>query len=222
MNERHREKKRRISNSNAADYSDKANEDRQKTQRNPGDGGSDRHKRSASLFSDPLEEIIGPATQTEAEPRTRGRGTTGKAAMDSRFLDDYDPALDGQTPIDEDRDDFEDALEAYRDRQKWKQQGAQRLRNAGLSEDFIKAWEDNDTQNPNNIRWTKKGGTREWDRGKVAEDDSSVDLRADWIKGVSTGSTREWDRGKVAEDDSSVDLRADWIKGVSIGSSADR
>jgi predicted NACHT family NTPase len=104
--------------------------------------------------------------------------------MDSRFLSTYDPTLDVQIDL-EGHDDFNDAVEAYRDRQKWKQQGAERMRSAGFSDDFVKAWENNDTKNEANLKWTKKGATREWDRGKTLEDldgGGGVDLRADWIK----------------------------------------
>lgn len=106
--------------------------------------------------------------------------------MDSRFLTSYDPATDVRLDSDKHHtdEDFDDALKAYRDRQKWKQQGAERLRSAGLGEDFIKAWENNDTKNEASLKWAKKGSTREWDRGKVLDDDTGarVDLRADWIK----------------------------------------
>ena len=99
-------------------------------------------------MSDPLEEFIGPSPPRN--PPTRGRGAIGQAAMDSRFSSSYDPTMDAQPDTDQRigvGEDFDDALEAYRDRQKWKQQGAERLRSAGLGEDFIKAWENNDTFN---------------------------------------------------------------------------
>ncbi|CCX13516.1 hypothetical protein FPQ18DRAFT_314253 [Pyronema domesticum] len=137
---------------------------------------------NSTAFSDPLDEIIGPAPPPK--PQTRGRGATGQSAMDSRFLSTYDPTLDVQIDS-EGHDDFNDAVEAYRDRQKWKQQGAERMRSAGFSDDFVKAWENNDTKNEANLKWTKKGATREWDRGKTLEDldgGGGVDLRADWIK----------------------------------------
>lgn len=106
--------------------------------------------------------------------------------MDSRFHADYDPAMDAELDYGGEGGDFEDAVEAYRDRQRWNQQGAERLRSAGLGEDFIKAWESKDTKNEANLKWAKKGSLREWDRGKVLEDDDSggggIDLRADWIK----------------------------------------
>ncbi|KAA8901587.1 hypothetical protein FN846DRAFT_115723 [Sphaerosporella brunnea] len=155
--------------------------------RKPADSLKTRDRRSnsrESTFSDPLEELIGPSPPLQ--PRRRGRGATGQAAMDSRFHADYDPAMDAELDYGGEGGDFEDAVEAYRDRQRWNQQGAERLRSAGLGEDFIKAWESKDTKNEANLKWAKKGSLREWDRGKVLEDDDSggggIDLRADWIK----------------------------------------
>jgi hypothetical protein len=103
--------------------------------------------------------------------------------MDSRFFVDYNPANDIQLS---DHNEFDDALEAYRDQQKWKQQGAERLRSAGMTEEFISAWENNATKRESDLKWTKKGCIREWDRGKVLEGDEEgdkwIDLRANWIK----------------------------------------
>ena len=97
----------------------------------------------------------------------------GSAAMDSKFLEDYDPASDVQ--VDDDAptastENWEDAVESFRDRQKWKQQGAQRLRDAGYTEEQIKRWEKGGEKDIDDVRWTKAGGQREWDRGK---DDST-------------------------------------------------
>ena len=97
--------------------------------------------------------------------------------MDSRFQPGYNPTDEGESG----GDGFEDALEAYRDRQKWKQQGADRLRSAGMGDDFVRAWENRDLKNEARLKWAEKGGTREWDRGKV-EGEMGVDLRADWVK----------------------------------------
>jgi len=93
--------------------------------------------------------------------------------MDSKFLEDYDPASDVQ--VDDDAptastENWEDAVESFRDRQKWKQQGAQRLRDAGYTEEQIKRWEKGGEKDIDDVRWTKAGGQREWDRGK---DDST-------------------------------------------------
>jgi len=94
---------------------------------------------------------------------TKGRGaTTGQGFMDSRFSKDYDPSVDVEFGRHE-HDGFDDALEAYRDRQKWKQQGAERFRHVGLGKEFVSSWENKDEAS---LRWIKKGGTREWDRGK--------------------------------------------------------
>lgn len=131
---------------------------------------------------DPLDVIIGPAPPPPL-PRARGRGTTsGASAMDARFSEKYDPSMDVR-PDPDNGDDWDNAIEAYRDRQKWKTQGAERLRSAGFDENFITAWENNDTKNTANIKWAKDG-VREWDRGKVVEEETGeVSVRASWAKG---------------------------------------
>ncbi|KAL2172592.1 hypothetical protein VTG60DRAFT_4711 [Thermothelomyces hinnuleus] len=116
--------------------------------------------------SDPLEEFIGPAPPPRSPVRKRGRGAIrGAAAMDSRFAEGYDPASDIQ-PDSAEADDWDEAVEAYRDRQKWKQQGAERLRAAGFTEEQIRKWEKGGEKDIDDVRWSKAGEKREWDRGK--------------------------------------------------------
>jgi hypothetical protein len=91
--------------------------------------------------------------------------------MDSRFSDNYDPKTDIQLGSDAEDDDWDQALEALRDRQKWRQQGADRLRAAGFTEEQIESWEKSDgkggEKNIEDVRWAQPGEGREWDRGKV-------------------------------------------------------
>lgn len=85
-------------------------------------------------------------------------------------------------------DDWDMALEALRDRQRWKQKGEERLRAAGMNEETIDRWKNNaaftgvdSTEgNPENVRWAKKGEGREWDRGKVIDEDGHIDVRPSW------------------------------------------
>lgn len=120
--------------------------------------------------SDPLEDLIGP----KPPPRVRGRGALrGASAMDSRFSPDYNPKSDIQ-PDENVRDDWDESLEALRDRAKWKQQGADRLRQAGFTEDQIKKWEKGGEKTIDDVRWSKKGEGREWDRGKDVELEDEV------------------------------------------------
>lgn len=88
--------------------------------------------------------------------------------MDSRFSSDYDPKSDVQLE-DHSRDDWDDALEALRDRAKFRQQGADRLREAGFTEEQVKKWEKGDEKTIDDVKWTKAGEKREWDRGKDVE-----------------------------------------------------
>ncbi|KAJ5396911.1 hypothetical protein N7509_005024 [Penicillium cosmopolitanum] len=84
-------------------------------------------------------------------------------------------------------DDWDMALEALRDRARWKQKGEERLREAGLNETIIERWKDNTTstgasgeKRPEDVRWSKKGEGREWDRGKVVDDQGHTDVHALW------------------------------------------
>ncbi|KAK4649605.1 uncharacterized protein QC761_120450 [Podospora bellae-mahoneyi] len=149
------------------------------------------HRHVDEEDSDPLDELIGPAppSQTSEPPvRVRGRGAgaprRGAAAMDSRFAKDYDPKND--VPLDDilkqdtsSSNTWDSAVELFRDRQKWKQQGADRLRAAGFTEEQIKKWERGGKESEkdmfDSVKYTKKGEQREWDRGK-SHSNSDMDL----------------------------------------------
>lgn len=105
--------------------------------------------------------------------------------MDMHFASNYDPANDVRLNSDSD-DDWDQALEALRDRQRWKQQGADRLRAAGFTEDEVRKWEKGGEKNEDDVRWAKKGEGREWDRGKVVDEDGHIALKAEWgrLKGT--------------------------------------
>src|SRR6202000_2420478 len=131
---------------------------------------------TAESDSDPLEDLVGPLPpRRKLDPviKKRGRGTfssAGSLSMNAHFSADYDPSADMRPDSDHD-DDWGEALEAMRDRQKWKQQGAERLRQAGFTESQIMKWENGDEKNEEDITWAKKGEGREWDRGKVLDDE---------------------------------------------------
>lgn len=124
--------------------------------------------------SDPLEDIIGPAPATDPQPiRKRGRGAVaGTSGIDRRFASDYDPKVDVALDADAEDDDWGTSLEALKDRQRWKQQGGDRLRAVGFSEDQVKKWErggqDGWGNREEDVRWVKHSEEREWDRGKSA------------------------------------------------------
>ncbi|KAF2146355.1 uncharacterized protein K452DRAFT_355756 [Aplosporella prunicola CBS 121167] len=146
-----------------------------------------RRSLSPASDSDPLEAIIGPAPPPPA-PKVRGRGRgafTSSSAMDAHFADNYDPSQDIH-PGSDVEDDWDQALEALRDRQRWKQQGAERLKAAGFTEEEVKRWEKGGEKTEEDVRWRKKGEGREWDRGKVVDADGHVDVGADWgrLKGT--------------------------------------
>ena len=140
--------------------------------------------------SDPLEEFVGPlpassSRKSSSSPvKYRGRGAftsfNGPSAMDSRFSEGYDPTMDVEPEAD--AGNWDEALEAYRDRQKWKQQGAARLKEAGFSDEQVKKWERGGERDIEDVRWTKKGEQREWDRGKAIHTDGSISIKADLTK----------------------------------------
>jgi hypothetical protein len=109
------------------------------------------------------------------------------SGIDSRFSSTYDPTADVQLDPDEEND-WDQALEALRDRQKWKQQGADRLRAAGFTEEEISKWEKGGDKREADVKWAKKGEGREWDRGKIVDDDGIVTTGASWgrLNGASS------------------------------------
>ncbi|KAK6539009.1 hypothetical protein TWF694_010557 [Orbilia ellipsospora] len=122
-----------------------------------------------------------PKQMSKNGARLRGRGLPGSSAMDARFDPSYDPSLDVTPNNPEDEDDWDAALEALRDRQKWKQQGKERLKAAGFDDGFIEAWETNTTKDERRIKWNKDKGGRDWDRGKVVDEETGeVKLKASW------------------------------------------
>lgn len=144
--------------------------------------------------------------ESAAPIRSRGRRAYEPTAstIDAHFAPDYDPTLDVQPDDDEQStskqsarrpvaglmtqdDDWDMALEALRDRVKWKQKGEERLRAAGMNEETISRWKGNAAfagmngeDKSENVRWSRKGEGREWDRGKVVDEDGHIDVKAAW------------------------------------------
>ncbi|KAF3482292.1 uncharacterized protein GIQ15_05051 [Arthroderma uncinatum] len=93
-------------------------------------------------------------------------------------------------------DDWDMALEALRDRALWKRKGAERLREAGFEDKVVEKWEanksfaglnsssrthlDGDSRDIESVKWAKKGEGREWDRGKVIDEDGHVSVKPTW------------------------------------------
>lgn len=129
---------------------------------------SKRSEKEKEEDSDPLDDLIGPAPP----PRRRGRGAIGgEAGLDRRFSESYDPRTDVQ--MDDDnagKDDWDDAVEVFRDRQKLKQHQEERLRAAGFaSEQIEKAAASGAEKTEDDVRWKRAGEGREWDLGKAAD-----------------------------------------------------
>ncbi|RDI89600.1 hypothetical protein Vi05172_g32 [Venturia inaequalis] len=144
-------------------------------------------QRQQDSDSDPLENIVGPLPPHPAPViKVRGRGAISSSAMDSRFSASYDPNADVEPEVGP-TDDWEMALEAMRDRAKFKQTQGDRLRAAGFSEDEVNKWEKGGEKTEEDVRWAKKGEGREWDRGKVVDEVTGhVDSAPEWgrLKGT--------------------------------------
>lgn len=64
---------------------------------------------------------------------------------------------------------WDDAVEAFRDRQRLRQSQQERLRSAGFGDEQIQKMSgesDAAATDDSNVRWTKSGEKREWDLGK--------------------------------------------------------
>ncbi|KAF1934068.1 uncharacterized protein M421DRAFT_415116, partial [Didymella exigua CBS 183.55] len=143
---------------------------------------SKRRSQSSASDSDPLEAIVGPLPPLpEPTVRSRGRGAlkSNSLGIVSRFSTNYDPSMD-MKPGSDAEDDWGEALEVIRDRERWKQQGADRLRATGFKDEQVKKWERGGDPLEEDVVWAKKGQGREWDRGKILDEDGDVDLKAEW------------------------------------------
>lgn len=100
--------------------------------------------------------------------------------MDSRFDPSYNPQEDVDLEPEEDRDEWDMALEALRDRAKWRSQGADRLRAAGFTDEEIQKWKKGGEKDVTDVHWKGKAEGREWDRGKVADKSGRFDVQAAW------------------------------------------
>ena len=105
--------------------------------------------------------------------------------MDDHFSKNYDPANDAHPDPDLEIDDWDQAFEALRDRQKWQKQGAERLKAAGFTDEEVSKWANSKgpstatERSEEDVRWRGRGEGREWDRGKVVTGDG-VETGAEW------------------------------------------
>lgn len=147
---------------------------------------SGRHSTHDAYESDPLEVFVGPLNKpkqkvlkTEKPPvRSKGRGAykPSSAVMDAHFSSDYNPVLDVhlESELEDEKEDWDMALEAIRDREMFKQKHAERLREAGFDDAEIKKWGHSGKEKEvEDVKWTARGEAREWDLGKVNQDNAS-------------------------------------------------
>lgn len=189
----HRQRERRRSVERAAEATRNRRRGHDDDDGEDGEGGEGEEHAGAD--SDPLDEFIGPAPPPASgrsrhgvpELRIRGRAAA-QGRLDKVFAADYDPALDLAPPEDllvggggggggengkrgkggaGKGEDWDEAVEAFRDSIKWKSAQSSRLREAGFTEDEVKKWEAAGKEKSEaDVKWSKKGEVREWDRGK--------------------------------------------------------
>jgi len=136
-----------------------------------------RRPSTSTDSTDPLEEVLAPHSQRDEKIRVRGRGAHKQGStIDAHFAADYDPTHDVSLSSDHEvNGDWDMALEALRDRTKWKQNQTARLQDAGFDKHEIAKREEtllNDSRrlpDEKDVRWLRKGEVREWDAGKVLE-----------------------------------------------------
>ncbi|KAI4105454.1 MAG: hypothetical protein L6R37_002717 [Teloschistes peruensis] len=130
--------------------------------------------------SDPLASLVGPLPPPpKSLPRGRGAHTSITSNIDTHFDSTYDPSTDITPTLPADLDDWDNALEALRDRARWKASGAERLRGAGFSDEAVRKWERGGERKEEVVVWKGRGEGREWDRGKVVGPDG-VQTGAEW------------------------------------------
>lgn len=139
--------------------------------RSPLNATNDTRKRKdeeEQEVSDDGEDLFGPAPP----PKYRGRGTIGgSSGIDRRFSENYDPKTDIQMDDDEGGGNWDDAVEAFRSRQKMRQSQEQRPSTVGFTDDKVLRAGNADEKNADSVRWSKAGEKREWDLGKEEEEE---------------------------------------------------
>jgi hypothetical protein len=147
--------------------------------------------RQRSPSTDPLEEIVGPFRPRPPPPtttRVRGRGnfTQLDSSVENRFSANYNPSTDVAIPDIADGDDWDLALEAQRDRQRYKAVQRERLISGGFTEQELERWERGEKPeieaNVENVRWKGRGEGRDWDKGKMIDEKGDVKQVGDWTE----------------------------------------
>ncbi|KAK5950477.1 hypothetical protein OHC33_008420 [Knufia fluminis] len=150
--------------------------DESRSSRDHRDGGKAEQKHSLAASRNPSQLDGTISDGEEAVQKKRGRGAhRARPGIDEHFARSYDPSQDVSLDSDHDSDaeDWDLALEAMRDRAKWKRNQASRMREAGFDENQISKMEnsflvdDSHDGNRSSVKWSSKGEVREWDAGKV-------------------------------------------------------
>lgn len=164
---------------------------------------------------DPLIGFLGPVP---APPKIFPRGRGANKARPNRFDPNYNPATEfsqnsddenGETMTTPYGSDWELTLEAAKDRKRWQEKGAERLRAAGFGEAEVRKWE-------NGIAGKGKGVV--YDGSGGGGGGGGVDKGLEEVKWGLKGEGREWDRGKIVDESGETGFGlVGWKKGDSLG-----
>lgn len=166
---RHRERSTSRHRHSETKRSDRRRDDRKENAK----PSNARPREDSASESDPLDDFIGPVPPPKDPVRTRGRGTISAfSGIDRRFADDYDPRMDVEEEEEEEAaggEEWSDAVEAFRDRQKLRAAREGRMRAAGFSEEVLQGLGEREREKTEaDVTWSKAGEEREWDIGKGA------------------------------------------------------
>jgi hypothetical protein len=99
----------------------------------------------------------------------------GSAGLDRRFSESYDPSTD--VLPDKEEGNWDDAVEAFRDRQKLRQMQEERMKAVGFADHQIQRINNSQREKTEeDVVWSKAGEKREWDRGKGENGDDGEDI----------------------------------------------
>lgn len=163
-----RERRHRERSTSRHRHSETKRSDRRRSDRKEDAKPTNQKAREDSASeSDPLDDFIGPAPPPKDPVRTRGRGTISAfSGIDRRFADDYDPRMDVEEEAPE-GEEWSDAVEAFRDRQKLRAAREGRMKAAGFTEEEVRGLGEREREKTEaDVKWSKAGEEREWDIGK--------------------------------------------------------
>lgn len=116
------------------------------------------------------QPLIGPPVPSSSTHSDFSFHSTGKSMLDLHFDPDYDPKLDIAISSDK-NDDWNIIFEAIKDREQWKESRTQRQTQSKFPTQIISKITDEYFP-------VYSKGLREWDRGKVVQENGDIEIKA--------------------------------------------